>query len=1767
MGTAPGLAQLLGYHTPSIIGCVSTLTPHTVPTPCVMQLKRLMAQSRNSFAKGDGSAAAGAAAAAAGDGGARGVDALIQPLYLSHEAARLPPSGVLTTGINITVAGSGASASSSLAFIQPELYGAVRAGAGNAAVVAAINALAVAASGGLHAQLLDADAASSPSSSAPAASSTPATSGAGGFGSGRRGSSCYAVPDFAAPLPLAVDPMRKDRPAAVLARSGAFPSLIGAARAPISSTGSGGSLNNSSSGAGLPSTPGRYGSSISSAPLRRQATLGYRYATLLREQAKHKRRGKEISRWEELTGNVPRWCVSFVNDQRMKHLPMFAPVLALGPGQAGYLVADSADVLAAAAGEGGKGKGKKSKKGKKKGKKGKKDKKDGKAEKKAQKSKGTDDDDDDDDEDEEEDEDADEDEDPAAAAMDVDDEGVATGRIGGKAVPAVKRVVRDMRSRVAAMKSLSNDSGSSGKGGSIKSAAGAIASASAGASQRITPTAAAEALSGSLPGARGNEMDLILSLSSKERTHLAYVRMLQGEHARMGWVSTVGRPDVPVHELFRQGQTSPTAAPAQAAAPVSSAAPTHSAAFGGAGVPSSGTSSGPVPVSRFMSDTVAIADFAASLQRSSGMLKSSNVKAAATAAAQLTSAASSSSDPTAPPSSSLRISISSLEGGGGGSNPGSRKPSGAPLPHSCGHGLSALGASTSSLPSTAASASASQPIALALTAVNRPSFVKLRSLREERVKALQAFHSKSGHYHDPDDAGPDGGSSVRPLSYDQKQSVRRLEEHRSGGSTAVEGGPDGFGSPRSPVESGVSATPQSPTGTGLTAAAAAGDPSDTTSSTVTNKWGGGGKALIITDYQPAPDPYGAASSSSAAGDASQAHSSSLSSVSGRVMGIDGLDTAMLWPPTGSGSGSRRHTNQVDTPIAAAASNDQPPTLHRMAIVARQWRSGQPVSDALTMEMSTNAGAAAAAAVTPASSRPSSVALDLHGASILAGGGGGAAVNVGAAASMRNRIAEMKITTRKREAAPVTTFAAGPAGYAFDLWSVASSRQGAECHGSVYGLPGCMPLINEFEDPRRTLGLPRSITLNPVTHASLFGAFAPPSLRHVLDLDPHGNPDEHASTDAYEAALSFFRFHCVPEETVLLRAQPPYGTANRGGLGSRPLLSDNKSMYVLLHGRVRVHTKQISESSGAGRRAWAKLRRALLAQSMFMKGNLIARLDAAARAAKLESESPDAEMAGGSGKAASKDDGSTSLNMSMGITSGDSAINPGMWVEVNAIAAPITLGAHALAAGLPHWSTIATVDPCMLLELKPSSFARLSRAMPTVAAGIHTLASLAEPHRLVSCVPSLVTALADASNRGPAGADHHVLVCSIAALFRPVVLSVGEALYAEGDPADCCYVVVAGQLAITVQSENTGSPAVLAVYGRGTCIGESGIVINGPRATRAVALTSCTLMRLSGASLRTLLQRRPRVWRTVRNAILLRDASQLSRLPVLAFLAGGESETARLAPLTDLFQAVVLTQQPNRLAVPPAVVPAQTAASQSSPSLEQPWDVNHWCVSGITGDFMKALSVCAYGQVEVRGSGKGAAAAGALTSAGEWVGGSSLYTSNHLAEHQALVLPSADASSRQASTGALPISSADSPTNATSGAAAAAAAAPSSAPFLSPTSAGLDSGMAVVLTLRHHHLDALITAMPGGPSRLQVWKQSGGGSIGLLARLHAARDAVASLDAGGGTSSASGDGFRAGGAMPVPMLSKTGSGGRGSSTTGKETKVKVTGANPMQSKLV
>jgi CRP/FNR family cyclic AMP-dependent transcriptional regulator len=87
--------------------------------------------------------------------------------------------------------------------------------------------------------------------------------------------------------------------------------------------------------------------------------------------------------------------------------------------------------------------------------------------------------------------------------------------------------------------------------------------------------------------------------------------------------------------------------------------------------------------------------------------------------------------------------------------------------------------------------------------------------------------------------------------------------------------------------------------------------------------------------------------------------------------------------------------------------------------------------------------------------------------------------------------------------------------------------------------------------------------------------------------------------------------------------------------------------------------------------------------------------------------------------------------------------------------------------------------------------------------------------------------------------------SIADLAR-VSFRSGETLFLQGDPGDCCYLVVSGH--VEVFRQIGGIPVTLAVVDPGGLLGEVALIDGGSRAANAVALGDTECVRITPEAL-------------------------------------------------------------------------------------------------------------------------------------------------------------------------------------------------------------------------------------------------------------------------------------------------------------------------------
>lgn len=94
-----------------------------------------------------------------------------------------------------------------------------------------------------------------------------------------------------------------------------------------------------------------------------------------------------------------------------------------------------------------------------------------------------------------------------------------------------------------------------------------------------------------------------------------------------------------------------------------------------------------------------------------------------------------------------------------------------------------------------------------------------------------------------------------------------------------------------------------------------------------------------------------------------------------------------------------------------------------------------------------------------------------------------------------------------------------------------------------------------------------------------------------------------------------------------------------------------------------------------------------------------------------------------------------------------------------------------------------------------------------------------------------------------------------ARFERLLLSPGDVLFRQGDPADCAYAIDEGWVAISRRDEG-GNELVLANLSRGALLGELAILDEEPRSATATALTNLGLIVLEREPLLELVREHP-----------------------------------------------------------------------------------------------------------------------------------------------------------------------------------------------------------------------------------------------------------------------------------------------------------------------
>ncbi|MEE6178107.1 Crp/Fnr family transcriptional regulator [Mycobacterium sp. 050134] len=112
----------------------------------------------------------------------------------------------------------------------------------------------------------------------------------------------------------------------------------------------------------------------------------------------------------------------------------------------------------------------------------------------------------------------------------------------------------------------------------------------------------------------------------------------------------------------------------------------------------------------------------------------------------------------------------------------------------------------------------------------------------------------------------------------------------------------------------------------------------------------------------------------------------------------------------------------------------------------------------------------------------------------------------------------------------------------------------------------------------------------------------------------------------------------------------------------------------------------------------------------------------------------------------------------------------------------------------------------------------------------------------------------------AGILQHVEPAAAAALIEqlhPAEFPAGQMIFAEGDPGDRVFIIVAGKVKISLQGPS-GRTNLRAIMGPADVFGELAVFDPGPRTCTATAITDVRTMWLDRATLRTWMTERPTI---------------------------------------------------------------------------------------------------------------------------------------------------------------------------------------------------------------------------------------------------------------------------------------------------------------------
>lgn len=161
---------------------------------------------------------------------------------------------------------------------------------------------------------------------------------------------------------------------------------------------------------------------------------------------------------------------------------------------------------------------------------------------------------------------------------------------------------------------------------------------------------------------------------------------------------------------------------------------------------------------------------------------------------------------------------------------------------------------------------------------------------------------------------------------------------------------------------------------------------------------------------------------------------------------------------------------------------------------------------------------------------------------------------------------------------------------------------------------------------------------------------------------------------------------------------------------------------------------------------------------------------------------------------------------------------------------------------------------------------------------------------------------------------------LASRLRPIEVRCGDALIRQGEPGDSLFLVVDGRFEARVL-EPSGRTRAIGVAGRGETIGEMAVITSEPRSCSVIATRRSSVLELSGADFRRILEQHPSELFALTRRIVQRSSKSAVSMPVrriailpldahadLAWFGKALHEAlARLGPTVRLGRALALAE--------------------------------------------------------------------------------------------------------------------------------------------------------------------------------------------------------------------------------------------------------------------